>query len=93
MQTQIVTYLIHRGYDPKAAERRQMEHESIVRALVARDGRALKAKLRAHAQTTSKAILATLMAGPTSRAQQAPRRDGDYAAALPRRGAATARRG
>jgi|SRR6185312_4411466 len=93
MQTQIVTYLIHRGYDPKAAERRQVEHESIVRALAARDGRALKANLRAHAQTTSKAILAALLAGPTPRAQQTPRRNAGYAAALPRRGSAMARRG
>lgn len=92
MQTQIVTYLIHRGYDPKAAERRQAEHESIVRALVARDGRALKANLRAHAQTTSKAILATLEAGPTPRAQM-PRRNADHAAALQRRGSAMTRRG
>jgi len=60
MQTQIVTYLIQRGYDLKAAERPQAEHESIIKALVARDGKALKANLRIHAQTTSKAILTSL---------------------------------
>ena len=64
MQLQIVTYLIHRGYDPRAAERRQKEHEAIVRALAARDGKALKACLRSHAETTSKSLLVALAAEP-----------------------------
>ena len=73
MQTQIVTYLIHRGYDPRAAERRQAEHENIMKALVARDGKALKASLRAHAQTTSRTILAKLADEQAAAARQAPR--------------------
>jgi DNA-binding GntR family transcriptional regulator len=60
IQLQIVTYLMRRGYDPRAAERRQNEHEAIVKALEARDGKALKAYLRSHADTTKKAILAAL---------------------------------
>jgi DNA-binding GntR family transcriptional regulator len=62
MQLQIVTYLVRRGYNPKAAERRQSEHEAIAKALIARDAKLLKAALRSHAQTTASVILATLTA-------------------------------
>ena len=65
MQLQIVTYLVRRGYDPKAAERRQSEHDAIAKALAARDGKLLKAALRSHAQTTASVILATLAAERT----------------------------
>ncbi len=60
MQLQIVTYLMQRGFDPKAAERRQREHGAIVKALVARDAKQLKVALRSHAETTETAILASL---------------------------------
>lgn len=60
MHLQIVTYLVQRGFDPKAAERRQREHELIARALAARDGHALKRALRAHSETTERVILASL---------------------------------
>lgn len=60
MQLQIVTYLLRRGYDPKAAERRQIEHEAITRALVARDSKLLKTALRSHAKTTARAIVTAL---------------------------------
>jgi len=60
MQMQIVTYLVQRGFDPKAAERRQREHSAIVKALAARDAKQLKAALRSHAEATETAILASL---------------------------------
>ncbi len=62
MQMQIVTYVAWHDYDPKAAKRRQAEHEEIADALVRRDGRNLKAALRAHAQAAEKIILAKLSA-------------------------------
>lgn len=60
IQLQIVTYLVRRGFDPKASERRQREHEEILKAMMARNGKLLKATLKAHAQTTEEAILETL---------------------------------
>lgn len=60
IQAQIVTYLVRRGFDPKASERRQREHEDILKAMTARNSKSLKAALRAHAQTTEEAILQTL---------------------------------
>lgn len=62
IQLQIVTYLLRRGYDPKAAERRQREHVAIVKAIAARDIRQLKAALRSHTETTEIAILNTMKA-------------------------------
>jgi DNA-binding GntR family transcriptional regulator len=62
IQWQIVTYLAGRGYDPKASERRQREHEQIFNAMTARNGKLLKEALRKHAQTTERAILDTLRA-------------------------------
>lgn len=62
MQMQIVTYVVWHDYDPRAAERRQAEHEEIADALVQRDGKKLKAALRAHAQAAEKIILAKLSA-------------------------------
>jgi DNA-binding GntR family transcriptional regulator len=60
MQLQIVTYLMHRGYDRRAAALRQREHEAIYKAMAARNGRLLKSLLRNHAQNTETAILAML---------------------------------
>lgn len=60
MQVQIVTYLIHRGHDPKAASIRQKEHEQIVKALERRDAAMLKRLLKQHAHATESAILASL---------------------------------
>ena len=60
MQFQIVTYLVQRGYNPQAAERRQKEHEAIAKALAARDGKMLKQALKSHAQATEATILETL---------------------------------
>jgi DNA-binding GntR family transcriptional regulator len=60
IQLQIVTYLVRRGVDPKASERRQYEHEEILKAMTARNSKMLKATLTSHAQTTEKAILKTL---------------------------------
>jgi DNA-binding GntR family transcriptional regulator len=60
IQLQIVTYLVHRGYDPRASERRQREHEEILKAMTARDSKQLKVALRAHARTTEEAILETI---------------------------------
>lgn len=60
MHLQIVTYLVQRGFDPKAAERRQKEHELISRALTARNAKLLKKALRAHSETTETVILASL---------------------------------
>jgi DNA-binding GntR family transcriptional regulator len=68
MQVQIVTYLMHRGYDPKAAALRQQEHEDIVDALERRDARLLKAVLKRHAEVSEAAILASLGSPPTGRA-------------------------
>lgn len=58
VQSQIVTYLLHRGHDPQAAERRQQEHEAILKALEARDGKLLGRLLVAHATQTEASILA-----------------------------------
>lgn len=60
MQLQIVTYLVHRGFDPKAAAQRQREHEGIYKAVAAKNAKLLKALLRQHAQATEVVILATL---------------------------------
>jgi DNA-binding GntR family transcriptional regulator len=60
IQAQIVTYLLHRGYDPKAAKRRQVEHEEVVAALEDRDARQLKRALRTHAETSENVILHSL---------------------------------
>jgi DNA-binding GntR family transcriptional regulator len=60
MHVQIVTYLISRGADPRAAAVRQKEHETIAKALAARDAKRLKAALRVHAETTSRIILQSL---------------------------------
>jgi DNA-binding GntR family transcriptional regulator len=60
IQAQIVTYLVHRGYDPKAVRRRQAEHEEIVAALEERDARRLKKALKTHAETSENVILQSL---------------------------------
>lgn len=60
MQMQIATYVVWHDYNPKAAARRQAEHEEIANALIRRDGKKLKAALRAHAQAAEKIILAKL---------------------------------
>ena len=60
IQVQIVTYLIKRGFDKKAATDRQREHASIVKALESRSAATLRAALRLHTQTSERAILATL---------------------------------
>lgn len=60
IQLQIVTYLLRRGFDTKAAAARHLEHEIIVKALEKRDAKALKDALRTHVMTTERAILATL---------------------------------
>ena len=62
MHLQIVTYLVQRGYNPKAADRRQKEHEAIARALASRNVPRLKAALRTHSQTTETLIIASLNA-------------------------------
>jgi DNA-binding GntR family transcriptional regulator len=74
MQMQIVTYLVRSGYDPKAAERRQSEHDAIAKALADRDAKQLKSALRSHAQTTSSVILATLTAESKLRSSDLARR-------------------
>lgn len=60
IQLQIVTYLLRRGFDKKAADARHREHETIVQALEKRDAKTLKNALRTHVLTTERAILATL---------------------------------
>lgn len=60
MQVQIVTYLLRRGFDQKAAAVRHREHVNIVKFLEDRNASALKSALRSHAQTTERVILATL---------------------------------
>jgi DNA-binding GntR family transcriptional regulator len=60
IQAQIVTYLLHRGFDPKAVRRRQAEHEEIVAALEERDAIRLKQALRTHAETSENVILHSL---------------------------------
>ncbi|MBX9587676.1 MAG: GntR family transcriptional regulator [Hyphomonadaceae bacterium] len=72
MHLQIVTYLVQRGYDPKAAERRQREHELIARALASRNAKALKTALRDHSETTEQVILASLDASARVRAGTRP---------------------
>ncbi len=60
IQLQIVTYLVRRGFDTKAADARQREHATIVKALESRNAQTLKSALRTHVLTTERAILATL---------------------------------
>ena len=60
IQLQIVTYLLHRGFDKKAADARHREHETILKALEKRDAKALKNALRTHVMTTESPILAAL---------------------------------
>jgi DNA-binding GntR family transcriptional regulator len=62
IQLQIVSYLVQRGFGTKAADARQKEHATIVRALEKRDAGALRAALRAHVITTEQTILASLQA-------------------------------
>ena len=62
MQMQIVTYLILRGQDPRAAAQRQRQHDGIYKALAAHNGKLLKSLLRAHAQNTETEILTMLKA-------------------------------
>lgn len=62
IQLQIVSYLVQRGFGTKAADARQREHTTIVKALEKRDAGALKEALRTHVVTTEKAILASLQA-------------------------------
>jgi len=71
IQLQIVTYLLQRGFDTKAADARQREHAIIVKALEKKDARALKSALHAHALTTERAILATLTADSERREKAA----------------------
>jgi DNA-binding GntR family transcriptional regulator len=63
IQAQIVTYLYHRGIDPKAAKARYNEHAKILKALVSRDAKLLGQLLAEHAVTTE---LSVLRAGPHS---------------------------
>lgn len=60
------------GFDPKAAERRQNEHDAIAKALADRDAKALKTALRSHSQTTARVILATLAAERKLRSAERP---------------------
>jgi DNA-binding GntR family transcriptional regulator len=60
LQAQIMAYLIHRGFDPAAAKKRQREHEGIVAALEARNATLLKERLRNHAEGTETVILRAL---------------------------------
>jgi DNA-binding GntR family transcriptional regulator len=71
IQLQIVTYLLQRGFDTKAADARQREHAIIVKALEKKDAQALKSALHAHALTTERAILATLTADSERREKAA----------------------
>ena len=57
LQLQIVSYLISRGQNRSAAERRQKEHDAIARAFAARNGRKLSAALKVHVQTTANSIV------------------------------------
>ena len=57
LQLQIVSYLISRGQNRSAAERRQKEHDAIARAFAARDGCKLSAALKVHVQTTASSIV------------------------------------
>ncbi len=75
IQLQIVTYLVRRGFDPKAADVRQREHAAIVKALEDRDAKALKSALRAHVLTTERAILASLAADDARRQKVSVRHD------------------
>ena len=72
MQLQIVTYLVRSGFDPKAAERRQNEHDAIVKALADRDVKRLKAALRSHSQTTARVILAAFASERELRSARRP---------------------
>jgi len=60
LQAQIMTYLLHRGFDPAAAKKRQREHEGIVAALVLGNAGLLKQRLRSHAAGTEAVILRSL---------------------------------
>jgi DNA-binding GntR family transcriptional regulator len=62
IQLQIVSYLVQRGFGTKAADARQKEHATIVKALEKKDAQALKEALRRHVITTEQAILASLQA-------------------------------
>lgn len=62
LQLQIVSYLVQRGFGTKAADARQKEHVTIVKALEKRDAEALKQALRKHVITSEQAILASLQA-------------------------------
>lgn len=73
LHLQIVTYLVGRGFDQETANRRQEEHEAIVRALAARDAKALKRALRSHSQTTEAAILANLVGATRMNARRPSR--------------------
>ncbi len=74
MQLQIVTYLIHRGVDLRAAAQRQREHENIYKALAARNGKQLRSLLRSHAQGTETSILAMLKVSDTGGVEENKRR-------------------
>jgi DNA-binding GntR family transcriptional regulator len=74
IQLQIVTYLVQRGFDSKAADARHREHATIVKALEKRDAQALKHALRTHVMTTERAILAALTADSERRQKAAERR-------------------
>jgi DNA-binding GntR family transcriptional regulator len=74
IQLQIVTYLVQRGFDSKAADARHREHATIVKALEKRDAQALKHALRTHVMTTERTILAALTADSERRQKAAERR-------------------
>jgi DNA-binding GntR family transcriptional regulator len=74
IQLQIVTYLVQRGFDSKAADARHREHATIVKALEKRDAQALKHALRTHVMTTERTILAALTADSERRQRTAERR-------------------
>jgi DNA-binding GntR family transcriptional regulator len=69
IQAQIVTYLYHRGVDPKAAKARYTEHAKILKALVARDAALLGRLLDEHAEITEQSVLRAVSQSPGVRAR------------------------
>ncbi len=77
LQAQIMTYLMHRGFDPAAAKKRQREHAGILAALVAGKAALLKQRLRSHAEGTEAVILRALEGSlAPERARRRPRPPG-----------------
>ncbi len=74
IHAQIVTYLVFRGHDTQAAQKRQAEHDGIVAALRARDAAALKKRLREHSEASERLILRFLEEKQDSNSKSKPRR-------------------